>query len=429
MPERRRTVPLPGTYDVEISDLKPIIDHPLVQKMRGRRQLGTTSLVFPSATHTRFEHALGTLSLTAERAALWAKDGAITDQEALDLRIYALLHDIGHGPYSHESEALCEYDHNQNGLRILHRLEQAIRSAGGYFEKVKSYMEHADPLHLAVSHHPLGTDKLDYLIRDTAHTNDAIRVPVGAIKNYTHFIREGRGDLGIQIKICQEVKLVQIAYFYMYERVYLRKACLAVRRMLQKVIERLMNGEGKRLLSTENLYDLVDSQLDALMIGSDDPYIKRIYEHLIHRRFPKVAVALRPEALVPFEQICGKEMNVAGKDEVLLRRLVSACAGDPEFTAGLERQLESMLSLPEGSIFIVPTTHAARFRPADIPVFDRGKNVGTLSQMFPAHYEALRETADSYLALRVCTYAEHRLALSQKCGEVSAFLGTVKTVA
>lgn len=395
---KTKIVSLPGTHDINIAPVQKIIDHPLFQALRNRHQLDSARFVFPSANHTRFEHSLGTYSLTKERAQFWVRDGLVTEKEGRNLSIFGLLHDIGHGPYSHCCEELCQKNHEQNGLELLEELRTEIEASGGDFQTIKMLMEGKLPLAQAVTHHPLGTDKIDYLIRDASRTNEAVCVPAGQILNYTHFFN---GELAIDAKICDEVMQLQRSYFYMYKRVYFRKACLTVKRLLQKMFVRLIE-EG---LTERALYSLTDSELDSLCVNSKNPQVRSLYDRLLQRQLPKVAVVLRPEKYFFHERVCGKPIKVKRTPWKILGRFNALT---PFTLSNLERQIAELTGLPEDTVFLVPNVAHTRFIPRDIRVHDFGRFVRTLKVLYPCHYEALTELAEDYAAVRVAVPKENR---------------------
>ncbi|MBR4219665.1 MAG: HD domain-containing protein, partial [Victivallales bacterium] len=96
---------------MDVSELYRIIDTEAFQALRERKQLGVNSLVFPGAVHTRFEHSIGVLSL-AQRL---CRIHGITGNDARHIQAFALLHDIGHGPFSHQTEPVLQGSHHRQG--------------------------------------------------------------------------------------------------------------------------------------------------------------------------------------------------------------------------------------------------------------------------------------------------------------------------
>ncbi len=122
--------PIMGPIDV--TSVIPIIDHSCFQRLRFIKQMGTSYLIFPGATHTRFEHSIGAYKRTQDRMAAWVRDGIVTEQQARDIEIFGLIHDIGHGPLSHLIEPLCSQDHDRHGQLLLSQIEDVIQESGGF---------------------------------------------------------------------------------------------------------------------------------------------------------------------------------------------------------------------------------------------------------------------------------------------------------
>src|SRR3989338_3500976 len=156
---------------IEINDLeKKVIDHAAFQRLRRVRQLSLVHLVYPSALHTRFEHSLGSMHLTgrlAERLKLDASDLQI-------VRLAALLHDVGHGAFSHTSDALLfektGKTHEMRGLDVIKKTDlfSVLEKNGVPLSRLKDVFEGYGAGALITSE--LGCDRIDYLLRDGTFT-------------------------------------------------------------------------------------------------------------------------------------------------------------------------------------------------------------------------------------------------------------------
>jgi HD superfamily phosphohydrolase len=170
-----------------------LLDTPAVQRLRNVKQLSTVRLVFPSANHTRFEHSLGVYHLADT-----ALDHLSVDEEtAAHVRAAALLHDVGHGPYGHQTEDLIRRqtgtDHDQVGWLLTDDDRQVCRvldDNGLDPQRVATLIAGEDGIGSLVSGE-LDVDRMDYLIRDAHHTG----VPYGTI-DHGRLVRELRLEEG-----------------------------------------------------------------------------------------------------------------------------------------------------------------------------------------------------------------------------------------
>jgi len=109
--------PIYGLISIKEPIIHEIIEHPYFQRLRRISQLGLVNLVYPGANHTRFQHALGTLHLMQKVIThLNTKGNFISEKDATDLKLAILLHDIGHGPFSHALENVIIDDHNHEKI-------------------------------------------------------------------------------------------------------------------------------------------------------------------------------------------------------------------------------------------------------------------------------------------------------------------------
>ncbi len=155
---------------VEVEDfIRPILDAPALQRLRYVRQLGFSYLVYPGATHSRFEHSLGTMHL----ADIACRRFGLTDSERRLIVTAALLHDIGHGPFSHASEPLMEAllhrSHDQIQPVVEERFGTLLHAAGIDPSELCAVVKGTHPLS-GILHGDLDVDRMDYLLRDAYYT-------------------------------------------------------------------------------------------------------------------------------------------------------------------------------------------------------------------------------------------------------------------
>ncbi|MCX7742937.1 MAG: HD domain-containing protein [Flavobacteriales bacterium] len=247
--------PVYGFITVSDRLILQLIDHPYFQRLSRISQVGLSHFVYPGAHHTRFHHALGALHLMQQALdGLRAKGITITEDEYRSAQIAILLHDIGHGPFSHtlENTILEGVDHESLSLEIMKllnvqyhsELEQAIAIFTGTY--------HKRFLHQLVSSQ-LDIDRLDYLMRDSFYTGVAEGI-IGS-ERIIKMMQVENDQLVIEEKGIYSLEKFLIARRLMYWQVYLHKTVLAAELLLTLIMQRAKSlaAEGKKLFCTSAL--------------------------------------------------------------------------------------------------------------------------------------------------------------------------------
>lgn len=230
--------PIYGFISVPHPVLQRLIDHPWFQRLRYIKQLGLGHLVYPGALHTRFHHALGAMHLMGEAiATLRGKGHVITDEEALGARIAILLHDVGHGPFSHALEhSLVEgVGHEAVSALIMDRLNIEFDGALELGIRIfrDQYAKHF--LHQLVSGQ-LDVDRLDYLNRDSFYTGVSEGVIGG--DRILKMLQVVDDHLLVEEKAIYSIEKFLVARRLMYWQVYLHKTVVACEMMLVETLRR-----------------------------------------------------------------------------------------------------------------------------------------------------------------------------------------------
>ena len=221
-----------------------VLQHPYVQRLNRIRQLGLSYLVYPGAMHSRFGHSLGAMHLMHEAVtALRLKGVEITEEEATSAMIAILLHDIGHGPFSHVLEhTLVEgVTHEDISLLMMERINEDLakgRRETGPLDMAIAIFRNEYPkhfLHQLISSQ-LDVDRMDYLCRDSFFTG----VQEGRVASERLLkmldVRDDR--LVVQIKGIYSVEKFLVARRLMYWQVYLHKTSVAAEQHLIKILSR-----------------------------------------------------------------------------------------------------------------------------------------------------------------------------------------------
>lgn len=229
--------PVYGFITLPYGILFDLVEHPYFQRLRRIKQVSLTHYVYPGALHTRFHHALGAFHLVRECIdVLRSKDIEISPAEAEAVSIAILLHDIGHGPFSHTLEhTLIRVHHETLSLLFMERLNEQFR--GRLDLAIRIFRNEYDKpfLHQLVSGQ-LDMDRMDYLNRDSYFTG----VSEGVIgwDRIIKMLNVHDNQLVVEQKGIYSIEKFLIARRLMYWQVYLHKTVLAAELMLVKTLER-----------------------------------------------------------------------------------------------------------------------------------------------------------------------------------------------
>jgi uncharacterized protein len=230
--------PVYGFITVDNPLIFEIISHPYYQRLRRIHQMAFASLVYPGAVHTRLHHSLGAYHLMCNALTELKNKGVeITKDEETGAKIAILLHDIGHGPYSHalEKKLIKGVHHEDISIMIMQLLNEKFN---GELQTAIEIFNGTHPktfLHQLVSGQ-LDMDRMDYLSRDAFFTG----VSEGVI-GYDRILKMlvvHEGELMIEEKAIYSVEKFLVARRLMYWQVYLHKTVMVAEKMLRKIIER-----------------------------------------------------------------------------------------------------------------------------------------------------------------------------------------------
>jgi len=307
--------PIYGFISIADELILKIIDQPVMQRLRRIRQMGLAHLVYPGANHTRLSHAIGAMHLAMRGLQILKEKGvSFSNEERLALLSAILLHDIGHGPYSHALEGALtgRIPHEQLSIEIIEEFidlppeikSMVIQILKGIYEKPWINQMVASQLDM---------DRLDYLGRDSFFTGVSEGV-IGSDRIIS-LLTVADNNLAIEEKGIYSVEKFLIARHLMYWQVYLHKTVLSAEYHLLLILKRLiylkmkeqepwMPPNLKKLMEAtsklEKLYSFV--KLDDTDIGyaiktwttHDDIILKELCMNLINRKLLKVKFFQEP---------------------------------------------------------------------------------------------------------------------------------------
>ena len=290
-----------------------LIEHRYFQRLRRISQTALTSNVYPGAHHTRFHHAIGAMHLTKEAIeVLRFKGQEITDEEELSTLIAILLHDIGHGPYSHalEYSIIPVISHEEITVKFMEKLNEEFNGKLDLAIEIFKNNYRKKFLHQLISSQ-LDMDRLDYLNRDSFYSG----VVEGSVnsKRLIAMLNVANDNLAIDDKGIYSVEKFLVARRLMYWQVYLHKTVIVSENLLTKVLQRArkLSLAGEVLFSSSALSyflkrndsnDFEDKDLDVFSklddydvfgaikewTNSNDKILSDLSRRLVDRKLPKI---------------------------------------------------------------------------------------------------------------------------------------------
>ena len=309
------------------------LDTPTVQRLRYIRQVGHSFLVYPGATHTRFEHALGAYHLTRRAIASLEEMGELspaTPDDCLAVRMAALLHDIGHYPFSHALEEAGFPSHEVLGVAKLSRgeLGERLVEAGG-----RGFPAAVGALISGVSESPLqglisgsiDLDKVDYLSRDARMCG----VPYGTgdvdrlLSSLTLVeVEPGRWEVGVQEKGVSALESLLFAKYQMYRNVYWHHAVRSATCMFKRAVRGAVRRGN---VTVQHIAEATDDGLMELLVERDGNHLAAAIRA---RRLHKRALDL------PASDVPGDAQPWVAQDPDLLEQVEDAIAPEVGLAPG-----------------------------------------------------------------------------------------------
>jgi len=309
--------PVYGLINIADDIIFDIIEHPYFQRLRRIKQLGLSHLVYPSAVHSRFSHAIGTMYLMGEVLQYLRQKGHdISDEEMESARIAVLLHDIGHGPFSHalEYSVVKCVSHEELSLVFMESLNEEFN---GKLSMAIAIFKDTYPRHFfhQLVSSQLDVDRLDYLRRDSFFTG--VSEGVIGTQRILKMMEIVDDKIVVEKKGIYSIENFLNSRRIMYWQVYLHKAVLMAEHLLMKILKRakevhnndevlfaspalayFLNKEiskemfGNKTLALKNFSLLDDFDiLSAIKVWAqtaNDKVLRDLSERLINRKFFKI---------------------------------------------------------------------------------------------------------------------------------------------
>ena len=292
--------PVYGFITIPTELVFDLVQHPYVQRLRYIKQLGMTHLVYPGALHTRFHHALGAMHLMGLAVeTLRSKGVEISEEEEEAVQIAILLHDIGHGPFSHALEhTLVEgVSHEHISTLLMDSLNRQFQ--GRLDMALDIFNRRYSKLFLSqLVSGQLDIDRMDYLNRDSFFTG----VSEGVISSdrIIKMLNVWNGQLVVDEKGIYSIEKFLIARRLMYWQVYLHKTVIAGEQMLIKILERAreLALEGKQLFATPSFGHFLNNIIKKEDFMEDPIHLEKFAQLDDHDIFTSVKVWAEDDDLI-----------------------------------------------------------------------------------------------------------------------------------
>lgn len=264
--------PIFGFIKIPRGVLLDIVEHPLMQRLSRIKQLGLTSMVYPSAQHTRFQHSLGSFHLMSEAIESLTRKGIfIFDSEAEAVEAAILMHDIGHGPFSHvlEHTLISGISHEEISLLMMEQINREMKGALNLALKIFKNEYPKQFLHQLISSQ-LDMDRLDYLRRDSFFTG-VTEGNIGSAR-IIKMLDVHEDSLVVNAKSLYTIENYLMSRRLMYWQVYLHKTTVSSEKVLVNALLRAkeLASRGEDVFATPCLRYFLHNNIDAAAFKDND---------------------------------------------------------------------------------------------------------------------------------------------------------------
>ena len=366
MPYERKIIndPVFGFINIPKGLLYDIVQHPLLQRLTRIKQVGLSSVVYPGAQHTRFQHSLGAFYLMSEAITqLTSKGNFIFDSEAEAVQAAILLHDIGHGPFSHvlEDTIVQGVSHEEISLMLMERMNKEMN---GQLSLAIQIFKDEYPkrfLHQLVSGQ-LDMDRLDYLRRDSFYTG-VTEGNIGSAR-IIKMLDVADDRLVIESKGIYSIENFLTARRLMYWQVYLHKTSVAYERMLISTLLRAkeLASQGVELFASPALHFFLYNDINHTEFHNNPDCL----ENFIQLDDNDIWTALKVWSNHPDKVLSTLSLGMINRNIFKVENSAEPIGEDriKELTLQISQQLDIPLS--EASYFVsTPSIEKNMYDPAD----------------------------------------------------------------
>ncbi|WP_341904788.1 HD domain-containing protein [Fluviicola taffensis] len=275
--------PVYGFISIPDEFIFDLVEHPFFQRLRRIKQLGMTHLVYPGALHTRFHHAIGAMHLMSQAIAVIRRKGhEITEEEERAVMVAILLHDIGHGPFSHalEYDIVKNVSHEQISFYFIQALKRDFPENSDDLERalmIFANKYHKTFLYQLVSSQ-LDMDRLDYLTRDSFFTG--VSEGIVGTERIIEMLNVHNDQLVIDEKGIYSIEKFLVARRVMYWQVYLHKTVVSGEFMLINILRRAKKliREGQDLFGSPALLFFMGRDIQKVDFETNPEILKTFAE-------------------------------------------------------------------------------------------------------------------------------------------------------
>jgi HD superfamily phosphohydrolase len=391
---------------------KEIIDSFPMQRLHRLRQLAGAEYVYPGANHTRFEHSIGTAHLSQTLTKNPRISKRLTKEETQMIRLAALLHDVGHGPFSHVFEHLLEKflnkTHEDLTVWVIQKselsdiLEQAGFGAGEISRLATGSLRRRGKMFIdQIIQSAVDVDKLDFVVRDTYHTGakygnvDVFRL--------VHMLDVLGDNLAVDLGALSALEAFILARIESFKSIYFHRASRAAQLMLGLAMEKAKDDLGLVSFETAEEYLALNDYTVWTMLKLCEKS-RNIMENLERRRLLKCAY---DQTFHVKDKTVSKLFGAQEIRDEMRDKIAQKAGVDPEFV------IIDVPTLPS-----VPYHHSDLTEPMEIPIFRRtgdGKRIPQRLSEVSRIFEALRGFIN---VVRVYTEQRHRGDVSEAAAEV-----------